>query len=123
MKEFTIYCTEEQTRRAYELGARIERHVVFCEGCVRIGKTVNNERLYGIAPTAEQMCGWLRERGLHAYAFPSNGNTGEIYIGEVDELTNNGFACLLSTEAKEPEQALLAAIDLALDYLSNSKYL
>lgn len=46
MEEYTIYCTEEQTKRALELGAPIK---MFLDG-------MDN-------PTAEQMIGFILESG------------------------------------------------------------
>lgn len=46
MNEYTIYCTQEQTLKAIELGASIEGIFI---------------------PTAEQMLGWLRSQGMKFY--------------------------------------------------------
>ena len=57
MNKYTIYCTEEQTRKAVELGAPIELYY---------GGEYESELIDGIryiTPTAEEMIGWLEEQG------------------------------------------------------------
>lgn len=107
MNRYTIYCTPEQTRKALELGAPIERDgfedrpYVYIDGAYLI-------------PTAEQMIGWLEEQesfsnicirktmgGNHSSACYCNGET------------------LLSKVFSSRKEATLAAIDAALEYLSN----
>ena len=117
MQDYTIYCTEEQAKRAYKLGAPIKVTPIEDESTPSV--TIEENGLYGlfIIPTVEQMCGWLREKGLFVYAFPFYGDMGEQYIGEVDELIISGLVCMRSIETETYPQAILAAIDAALDYL------
>lgn len=80
MKQFNLYCTKEETLKAYKLGAPIEE----CKCLPMILK--NDERLqelqadmfdvelptdgrtdiivYGKRPTIEQMVGWIRSLGF-----------------------------------------------------------
>lgn len=49
MEQYTIYCSDEQTKKALELGAPLEYH------CPNERESVYHR------PTAEQMLGWLEE--------------------------------------------------------------
>lgn len=113
MEEFTIHCTEEQTKKAMELGAPIEedyRHwqdIMFEEKCVRTERQL-------VPPTAEQMIGWLEDKGITVkivkcdirwFARPcSCKNT---------DFNKDGYC--------SRKEATLAAIDSALDYLIQKK--
>lgn len=117
MKEFTIYCTTEQTKRALELGALIDIKY----GSIRHRPSIEELKYlfacndyWHVIPTAEQMIGWLRTKGFKfilSDAIDSDeGNNWWVAIN--DELIAQGFS-----ENKE-----LAAIDAALEYLSDSNY-
>lgn len=82
MKKYTIYCTKEQTERAERLGAPIE---------------TDFDVTGYITPTAEQMCGWLREE-KKCMCLVGGSLTGEMYI-----------------------KAMYAAIDAALDKLESEQ--
>lgn len=122
MNEYTIYCTEEQTKKALELGAPLFRYTSIPNFAEVI--EISNSEYYEI-PTGEQMIGWLKEQGIYIivpiplikdfnkndfskadafeYRIVINGN--EFYIGE----------CLTNKEAT------LEAIDKALEYIKNLK--
>lgn len=111
MNQFTIPCTEEQTKKALELGAPLQynyqdKEIVYIE----------NEGYMKI-PTAEQMVGWLEE--YYSIEISVSTDTGEwwgnVYHNGhyVDEPLDNHF----DTRIK----ALLATIDVALDYLIQNK--
>ena len=120
MNRYTIYCTEAQTRRALELGAPIKT----IEKC---GKLVNsiilneNEEYYTLAmiPTTEQMIGWLRkEKGLFCEPY-LNGECRYSFSPIISTLEDGE---IIRCEAEDsPEEATLAAIDAALEYLTNKK--
>lgn len=116
MEEFTIYCTEEQTKKALELCAPLN----FVEECMATCKQKHSSLYipekwgYFSYPTAEQMIGWLRSKGLRF---------------EVDEFTNAtywqyhiepSFKCGKELCYKD---AVLSLIDAALDYLVDNKLL
>lgn len=120
MNRYIIPCTEEQTKKALELGAPITILPNYIE--YRIFPLVEcedgNERPY-IFPTAEQMLGWLEEQGiliefsrlfgLYAYRLMEIHGSGEKNL----HLQNQNY--------QSYKEAILAAIDVALDYLIKNK--
>lgn len=110
MEQYTIYCTEEQTKKAMELGAPIE-----LEGEIYYP----NGAAYPKRPTSEQMIGWLEE------------------CEEIDEIvlmkSEDNWAYIVFTGLRPNiemvwhasyltrKEATLAAIDVALDYLIKTK--
>lgn len=118
MEKYTIYCTEEQTGKALELGAPIE----FEAECpvdletlerspypdIKMGK--DGEPIL-IIPTAEQMKGWLRSQG---FRFRINEYESCSSWRIKDGWQYQGFC-------DTPKEATLAAIDAALDYLIKNK--
>lgn len=113
MKEFTIYCTPEQTRKALELGVPLNScyHNDDFQNTIKIGSLH-----YVEIPTAEQMMGWLRTKGFgfgiteyidHVFWRVANDHDERWYISD-DKLTDT-------------KEATLAAIDAALEYLSKNK--
>lgn len=116
MNKYTIYCTREQTKKALELGAPIEPQTsstlidTLCAFC--------DDGWY-IIPTAEQMLGWLRKNKLYIEVMMNDTDTerhfdGFVFISTTDE-------ALLPTIKETYEDALLSAIDNALEYLTNNK--
>lgn len=100
MQDYTIHCTESQTKKALKLGAPLEYKLI---GIVK-------------PPTAEQMIGWLetkidnidpvkREDGTWRYLFYPTKSSHTIYGGNFSSR----------------KEATLAAIDAALDYLIKNK--
>jgi len=102
MEQYAIYCSEEQTKRAYELGAPIEE-VCTCESP---HEYYVREGLFIVAPTAEQMCRWSREKGI--FILESQPNIYDIVVEE-----NEIYVFTKIDEAQD----IPAAIDTALDYL------
>lgn len=124
MNRYTIYCTEEQTRKALELGATI-KNLENIKG--RYESTLDSfliDNVVYIKPTAEQMRGWLMDK-LKATTFANKHYSccdkegfGFLIISaecvlEIDASDNGRW--LLSSD----KEATLAAIDAALEYLSN----
>ncbi len=100
MNRYTLYCTEEQTKKAFELGAPI-----------KYKDTLDNrERGKFETPTAEQMIGWLEEQGFN---FEEARNYTAL---EHDDIGTIGIY------ERSRKEATLAAIDAALEYLSSSSY-
>ena len=105
MNKYTIYCTSEQTKRANELGAPLEK--------------ASLEPWKNKIPTIEQMCGWLRDKyNIHIYALQCVDLT---YIPQVN-ICNNGVINQLFDWGYEEyfdsyQQAMHVAIDTALKYL------
>ena len=105
MNKYTIYCTSEQTKRAYELGAPIEK--------------TSLEYWKNKIPTIEQMCGWLREKyNIHIYTLQCNNLT---YIPQGNICNNGVITQLFDWDYEEYfdsyQQAMRIAIDTALMHL------
>lgn len=114
MNRYTIYCTEEQTKKALELGAPIEQYKAAYVSelfpyCVEYKDDV---RVVTVYPTAEQMIGWLEEQeNIAEICIKRYGNWRyEIYIEPYHHQEEGGFL--------SRKEATLAAIDKALEYLS-----
>lgn len=107
MNRYTIYCTEEQTKKALELGAPIEK---------RYNRFTDFTECILDKPTAEQMIMWLEEQepisDIDVYKY-NNFWYYEVWCNEDSPLkgrTNQGR-----------KEATLAAIDAALEYLIQRK--
>lgn len=117
MDKYTIYCSPEQTKNALELGALIINYPIQMSpyGVPKYERQLPSGKWIAyIIPTAEQMIGWLRAKGFKFILSDAiDGNEGNNWwIGIKGELITQGFS-----ENKE-----LAAIDAALEYLSDSNY-
>lgn len=119
MNNYTIYCTSEQTRKAFELGAPIEKdcsahlhdpdrttYIDDCSYCK-----------YYCNPTAEEMIGWL-EKQISFIDVIRQENDTWLYIVYPETHSNKNITVKGFSSRKE---ATLAAINAALDYLSNNK--
>lgn len=116
MNKYTIYCNEEQTKKAFELGAPLDG--VYSKKNTKILYTLpyNDPKRPDCAayyiPTAEQIICWLEEQGFVI----------EITLSDDDHpwtfKINKEEAWYVYDTRKK---ATLAAIDAALDYLSNNK--
>lgn len=86
---------------------------------------VFNKEVYR-CPTVEQMLGWLEEQGIAVYAFVDNNEkeyTGWSYE-VVKDFKNGGWKNTLAVPDitfNSYKEATLAAVDVALEYLSNKK--
>lgn len=120
MKQFAIYCTEEQTKKALELGAPI---TLFSNSGHIPQETADNWHLCLLGdnayyiPKAEEMIGWLEEvKGcsFNVYEVNIGWTYNIIYKKEVDSEES-----YIPYESRK--KATLAAIDAALEYLTNNK--
>lgn len=118
ISDYTIYCTESQTRKALELGASLYLQTVDDEKD-SIEVIIDGRYDYYEIPTAEQMIGWLvEEKKIFVKVNPY------VSMYELDEydaiLVNlqNGFIKTVKQGCSSPKEAVLAAIDEALNYLS-----
>lgn len=109
MFNYTIYCTEEQTRKVLELGAPLIRF--YSTGCSDFINTliISDTEAYAI-PTAEEMIGWLEEQEIfinviHDEVYFYNIQVNDPQPLKLDKYTNR-------------REATLAAIDSALAYLA-----
>ena len=118
MEQYTIYCTEEQTNKALELGAPIEVDFQFNSKTAII-----NHKAY-IVPTAEQMIGWLERQGLVII-------DTIIVTHPIDGISWYGYKLIFPWQKEDyskikydsRREATLAAIDAAFDYLSKNNKL
>lgn len=125
MNEFTIYCTREQTKKALKLGAPIDsvnhytapNHPSFVD--------ILHKGNAWFLPTAEQMCGWLRSKGIVARGNCYSKVNKDLDIPDWQVLDYNEEKSRWHEKffghADSYEAATLAAIDAALDYLTNKK--
>ena len=119
MNKYTIYCTEEQTKKALELGAPIEVHDTFDSYDIKESNIFYKDKFIELPDdrlieriTAEQMLGWLRSKG---FRFKIVEHESYVYWQySIDDYFDHNN----KPSAKE---ATLAAIDAALEYLSNNK--
>lgn len=122
MEQFEIRCTPQQTQKALQLGAPIikvdtfdKRLIYGSNMCYPLTEADYPYAIYPYAiPTAEEMIGWLEEQNniiitieIGTDCWHSRVSNPEIYIKRINKPTR--------------KKATLAAIDAALDYLSNKK--
>lgn len=116
MSYYTIYCTPEQTRKAIELGAPIER-----AGIKNIPNIIDFRGvLYGF-PTAEEMIGWLEDNIKCSIPIDKSWSSGcrkwiWTIIDDFETVIDSSITFYPSRK-----EATLAAIDAALEYLTNNK--
>lgn len=109
MQDYTCYCTEEQTRRAYALGAPIEKN--YCE-TLNQTTSFSVDDMYLVIPTTQQMANWLRDKGVGIKVGMYGINTYEFAVAK----NNSDLTIAASVIFDTYEEAELAAIDAALDY-------
>lgn len=131
MDRYTIYCTREQTKKAFELGAPIERGHEYSR-YFNIGVPTyydDNDEVCRVKnsvifiPTAEQMIGWLEEQGISVKAMcfswcNENKPTWQVHAYQS---TTNFWDEIAFGHSESCKEATLSAIDAALDYLSKNK--
>ena len=130
MNNYTIYCTSEQTRKAFELGAPIEKdcsahlhdpyRTTYIDGC--------SYCKYYCNPTAEEMMGWLEDKRIIIIFMPTIKDDGSYrWVAHVwyfqDENFQDEIVWIDSENLSHlsRKKVTLAAIDAALEYLSNNK--
>lgn len=119
MEKYTIYCTEEQTKKALELGANLDSAYIDDDAphIIASNPRVEGNNIAYLIPTADQMIGWLEEQGLlisilHGY---------ETYDKWTFDIDGEKYVEYETGEYDTRKEATLAAIDAALDYLSKNK--
>lgn len=127
MNKYTIYCTEEQTKKAFELGApiqtfgypdlgEIKEKVLKLNRQAELYTTDDGGLMVGQIPTAEQMIGWLEERGIWIHFCKSN-QRPELLSYSISKLNKPLKRVFIGGEFPSRKAATLAAVDAALDYL------
>lgn len=112
MDKFTIYCTAEQTRKAFELGAPIQYASI---NDVRLERYIYVGEEYYVFPTAEQMIGWLEDQDI--YFEIDHYTYTKRYHCTITDFT--GYTSKTFTGTRK--EATLAAIYAALEYLESTK--
>lgn len=124
MEQYTIYCTEEQTRRAWLLdapfkyccGKELPDHKYICTTPLLSHTEVIE------VPTTQQMIGWLREEyNIQAFVSTLAGNTASVFVKNEFTMFNVNDDDEMPKRFDTYEQAELAAIDAALDYLEKGE--
>ena len=130
MEEYTIYCTEEQTKKALELDAPIQNMSMFRYGDNELPKYVYknkwNRDCFCYCPTTEQMIGWLRkEHKIHPRIDCEGSKNYVVQLQFIHsskdlDVVNKSYKGIIGHPGfPSPEEATLAAIDAALDYLKS----
>ena len=107
MDNFTLHCTEEQTKKALELGAPIEYANIVD---IRAKRFVNSDTGVYKIPTAEEMIGWLRSKGFRF-------SIEELSATIVAYRASYGYWYKCG-QSSNPKGATFNVIDAALEYLS-----
>lgn len=118
MEEYTIPCTPEQTKKALKLGAPIKTisydppvppptgWAIYKNNCCK-------------PPTAEQMIGWLEEQEDVYEIYVSKSRAFHCWTCIVT--SNKDKIIFINNIYQTRKEAALAAIDAALEYLTNNK--
>lgn len=119
MDEYTIFCTEGQTKKALELGAPIRRILpteAINDPSFEMSEHFSDRPIpyFVKIPTTEQMIGWLEEPGI-TEIFITRRN---IYYWNYLIICKKKVAFRYNSYPNRKE-ATLAAIDAALEYLIN----
>lgn len=114
MNRYTIYCTEAQTKKALELGAPLFRYTSIPNFAEVIEISISE---YYEIPTAEELIGWLEDNNIETIIVckKDGGDYGYTvyHTSHRSPLQHFWFS--------SRKEATLAAIDAALEYLSNKK--
>lgn len=112
MDKYKIPCTEEQTKKALELGAPINIFIHTSSESKGNYKPIG-EFIDAVIPTAEQMIGWLEEQdGIDEITVCKTG----MWIWGKNRTLIKG-----SPNYSSRQESSLAAIDAALEYLTNKE--
>lgn len=126
ISDYTIHCTEEQTKKSFELGAPLflldkMQTECFDENPFKDeykDRTKLNIGLYAFCPTAEEMIGWLESNSVISEIRIEQNVSKKWFYTIYDELNYLPIGVKYSSSRKE---ATLAAIDAVLEYLSKNK--
>lgn len=113
MHKYTIPCTEEQAKKALELGAPLEvcnYNEVNTDICFFNKDTISCYK----KPTAEEMIGWLEEQGI---LIDIQFCGIKLYVGIKTETGYIGQRLKIDSR----KETVMFAIDTALEYLTNNK--
>lgn len=118
MNRYSCYCTKEQTKKAFELGAPIEEKMSYVKK--RGHLTLHRE---AIPPTSEQMIGWLESNYFGSIEPCKYGDGSEEWGYRIFDKNMNAILWHNSKDKQlySRKEATLAAIDAALECLTNNK--
>lgn len=115
MNQYTIYCSAEQTQKAYKLGAPIAKMTEEFNAVPSCYVDKSNN-LFEI-PTSEQMISWLEDGLLEEVHIEQDIDSMWSYT-----IYGNGNDLFgISNLYPSRKEATIAAIDAALEYLTNNK--
>lgn len=136
MNRYTIYCTEEQTKKALELGAPLHVITAKDKNVIKAFKAFTNGRRKNectvlenfqpngdhwckliTIPTAEQIIGWLEGKGIYLEPRHTDDNKIHIWVGSFIPHPDGKW----TDSHPSGRAATLAAIDAALNYLIQMK--
>lgn len=123
MNKYTIYCTEEQMRKALKLGAPIEIKYGsdrYNPSSDELRCLVNYDHMWYNKPTAEQMIGWLEGQGIWIHFCKPN-QRPTLLSYSVSNISKPCRRVFVGREYESRKEATIAAIDDALEYLTNKK--
>lgn len=117
MDEYTIFCTEEQAKKALELGAPTRRILpteAINDPSFEMSEHFSDRPIpyFVKIPTAEQMIGWLRSKGFRF-------KITEFEEGTLWKVAHGDWFDFSDNDGVNPKDATLAAIDAALEYLTD----
>lgn len=115
MNNYIIYCTPEQTKKALELGAPLEDGEL--SRCSIFVGWQPYEKEYEI-PTAEEMIGWLEEQKYIREIYVHK-NPYDVWFYSIINLQEVDISSDNVVFFRTRKEATIAAIDAALEYLTN----
>lgn len=117
MNKYKTYCTPEQTKKALELGAPIIKERVgkcITEGLARLGCSDEENEYDYLIPGTDEMLGWLRNDVGLRFKIDEVSDTIVAYKATYGYWYKSG-------QSSNPKGAVLAVIDVALEYLIINK--
>lgn len=123
MNRYKDYYTEEQTKKAFELGAPIGVLYTKDDYQQKIPTYSNKGEFVNynyFVPTTEEMIGWLEAQGILVLPEPSQ----DKFYGTYSLKREDGYwfnRIFLKGLYPSRKEATLVAIDAALDYLKENK--
>lgn len=116
LSDYAICCTPEQTKKALELGAPIETYKPIIINS-KAGGSFTTPTIETV--TAEQMIGFFRDKNIHIVIHKDVVDKWSVYGHEIAPIEFTVFDRLIGFSSYK--EAILAAIDAALEYLANKK--
>lgn len=117
MNKYEIYCTAEQTAKAIELGAPIDK-CFYSQGNDDAIKLPNKALFHATIPTASQMIGWLEEQSITEISITKCSFVSKFWGFGV--YSDEGCIAENTKDFNSREEATLSAIDSALEYLTKN---